>query len=50
MPEKETWLAAPVLRVRDVRKSVAYYVDKLGFTCPPESIHDGLGDEGATRP
>jgi len=47
MAEPYPWAVAPVLRVADVRASVAYYVDKLGFECAPEGIVDGGGDEGA---
>lgn len=42
-----SWSVAPVFRVRDVRAAAAYYRERLGFECPEESIHDGLGDEGA---
>jgi catechol 2,3-dioxygenase-like lactoylglutathione lyase family enzyme len=42
-----TWTLAPVLRVRDVRASVRYYREKLGFECPEESIIEGIGSEGA---
>ena len=42
-----SWDVAPVLRVRDVRRSVAYYRDCLGFDCPDDAVMDGGGDEGA---
>ena len=41
------WYVCPVLRVADVRAAAAYYVDQLGFSCPDDSIHEGIGDEGA---
>ena len=43
---EQTWGVAPVLRVHDVRKAVAYYVECLGFECE-HGVVDGVGDEGA---
>ncbi len=43
---EQTWDVAPVLRVRDVRKAVAYYIERLGFECE-HGVVDGVGDEGA---
>ncbi len=39
---------APALGVRDVRRSVAYYCDVLGFEAGPDAVFDGVDpDEGA---
>ena len=47
MPATANWNVAPMLGVRDVRKSADYYQSVLGFHCAPDGIFGGVGDEGA---
>jgi len=35
------WFARPILNVKDVEASLAFYVDQLGFTCPWRYDEDG---------
>ena len=36
------WFSRPVLHVTDVERSLRFYVDRLGFTCPWRSDGDGV--------
>src|SRR5215468_12442958 len=36
------WFARPVLHVSDVKASLGFYVDRLGFTCPWRYDEDGV--------
>ena len=43
----DPWSVAPILRVRDVLAAAEHYRDVLGFELRPESLHEGIGSEGA---
>ena len=43
----DPWSVAPIFRVRDVRAAAEHYRDVLGFELRPESLHEGVGTEGA---
>ena len=36
------WFARPVLHVKDLKTSLHFYVDRLGFTCPWRYDKDGV--------
>ncbi len=36
------WFARPVLHVTDVKASLRFYVDRLGFTCPWRNDANGV--------
>ena len=36
------WFARPVLHVKDLKTSLHFYIDRLGFTCPWRYDKDGV--------
>lgn len=46
MAARPRWTAAPILGVRDVRRTAEYYRDVLGFSLDPETgVFEGAGDD-----